>query len=249
MSLVFAGDDLVHSRDVAGGIGPEVGGGYAEALVDLVLALGAVMLDVAVLGLDVVGVEVGDGRNIGVGDLAVVALVVVVGQDLPVEVALHIPGVVEVVLLEVVVNESGLLVDTFEVVLPGDLGGLAGIHVDPDEAVAVDVNVDRGEIVFVESLDASLVVLDNDELVASGFVANPVTGVGDTVLVGGQEPLPGEDGSPLQLVHGLGSIPGGRQSTDRLLLLLRRRGGGSTKVIPQERHCDVQRARKVFGIR
>lgn len=190
------------------------------------------MLDVAVLGLDVVGVEVGNGGNIGVSHLAVVALVVVVGQDLPVEVALLIPAVVEEVVLEIVVDESGLLVDTVEVILPGDLGGLSSIQVDPDEPVTVHVHMYRGEVIFVEGLDASLVVLDDDEFVASGFIANPVTGVGDTVLVSSEEPLPGEDRPPFQLVHGLGSIPGGRQGTDRLLSLLRRRGGGSAKVVP-----------------
>lgn len=93
------------------------------------------MLDVAVLGLDIVGVEIGDGRDVGVRDLAVVALVVVVCQDLPVEIARHIPSVIEGVVLEVVLLEPGLLVDALEVVFPGDLGGFAGVQVHPDESV------------------------------------------------------------------------------------------------------------------
>lgn len=238
--------DVVYSRDIAGGIGPEVSGGYAEALVDLILALGTIMLDVAVLRLDVVRGQVGDGGNVGVSDSAVITLVVVVGENLPVEVALLIPGVVEDVVLEVVVDKSGLLIDTVEVVLPGDLGGLASVQIHPDEAVAVDVHMNGREIIFVESLDVSLVVFDDDELVASDLISNPVADIGDSVLVSSEEPLSGEDGSPFQFVHGLRSIPGGRQSTDSLLLLLllRRWSGGSTEVIPQEGHCEVQRARE-----
>ena len=191
----------MYSRDVERGVGPEVGGGNAEALLDLVLTWGAIMLNVAVLGLDVVGVEIGNCGDVGVSDQAVVALVVVVGQDLPVEVAIHVPSVVEVVVLEVVVLESGLLIDALKVVLPGHLGGLLVIQVDPDKAIAVEVDMDGEEVGAVESVDLSLWVLGDDEVVASSLVRNPVTGVGDTVLVGGQEPLAGEDGPSLELVH------------------------------------------------
>ena len=114
-------------RDVERGIGPEVRGRDAESLGDLVGSGRAVVLNVAGFGLDVVRVEVGDCGNVRVGDLAVVALVVVVGEDLPVELALHVPGVVEDVVLEVVVFEARLLVDAVEVVFPGYFGDLFGV--------------------------------------------------------------------------------------------------------------------------
>lgn len=152
------------------------------------------MLDVAVLGLDVVGVQIGDGGDIRVRVLAMVALVVVVGQNLPVEVALLLPRVVEVVVVEVVVVEAGLLVDAVKVILPGYLGGLFGVEVDPDEAVTIDVHMDGGKVLVVKvGLDFALVVLGDDELEASRFVLDPVARVGDAVLVGGEEPFARED--------------------------------------------------------
>ena len=233
----------LHEEEVGGdverGVGPEVGGGDAEALGDLVGARGAVVLDVAVFGLDVVRVQIGDCGDVGVRDLAVVALVVVVGEDLPVELALHVPGVVEDVVLEVVVFESGLLIDTVKVVFPGDFGDLFGVQVDPDEAVLVNVHVDRRGEVLVESIDDALVILGDDELEACGVVWNPVTGVGDAMLVGGEKPFPGEDGAFLKLEHLLRGVPRSRQSADRLLLfLLRDSRSRSAKEIPQERHFD-----------
>jgi hypothetical protein len=201
------------------------------------------VLDVAVLGLDVVGVQVGDGWDIGVCDLAVVAFVVVIGQNLPVEVTLHIPSVVEEVVIEIVVVETGLLVDTVKVVCPGDLGSLLGVEVDPNEAIAIDVHMNGRKVVIMKvGLDISLLILRDDELVASSIVLDPVAGVGDAVLVCRKEPFAREDGSSLKLVHVLGGIPGSRKGANRcLVLLLDLRGrGGSTEEIPQERHCEYK---------
>jgi hypothetical protein len=184
--------DGIYSRDVEGSVGPEVGGSYPEALLDLIRASGTIVLNVAVLGLDVVGVEVGDSGDIRVGNLAVIALVIVVGQDLPVEFALHIPGVIKLVLLEVVVLESGLLIDSLKVIRPSDLRGLAGIQVDPDEAILVKVNM-NGDEVTVESLDISFVVLCDDELVTSSVIFDTITSVRNAMLVGREEPLSRED--------------------------------------------------------
>jgi len=185
---------VIYSRYVERGIRPEVSGGDTEPLLNLVLSLSAVMLNVAVLGLDIIGVEVGDFGDIRVGDLAVVTLVVIVRQNLPVKLALHIPGVIECIILEVVVVEPGLFVDTVEVVLPGDLGNLAGVQVDPDETISVNVHMNRrGEIVVEVSFDVSFLIFEDDEVVTNNIISNPVTGVGDTVLVGSEKPFPAED--------------------------------------------------------
>lgn len=90
-------------RDVGGSVGEVVCDSDAETTVNLILSLGTKVLDVLLLSLDPVRVEVGDGGDIRVSDLAVIALVVVVGKDLPVVVTLHLPDVVEVVVLKVVV--------------------------------------------------------------------------------------------------------------------------------------------------
>jgi len=241
---------MLHSRDVERGVGPEVGSGNSEAFFDLVLSGSTVVLDVAVLGLDVVGVEIGNCWDIGVGNETVVALIVVVGEDLPVEVSFHIPGVVEAVVFEVVVLESRLLVDAFEVVLPGDLGSFTGIQVHPDKSIAIEVGVSREKITGVECTDVSLQVSGDDELVTGGIILHAVTGVGDTVLVGGEKPLPAKDGSLFKLVHGLRCVPGsGKSSGRRLALLCWGWGSSRAEVIPQKGHCEYRIKRQVFLIR
>lgn len=114
---------------------------------------------------------------------------------------------IEVIFLEVVVLEPGLLVDALEVVFPGNFGGLAGVQIHPDESISVNVHMRGEEIVAVESSDVSIVVFGDDELVAGGVVADTVTGVGDAVLVCSKEPFAGEDRSAFKLVHILGCVP------------------------------------------
>lgn len=91
----------------------------------------------------------------------------------------------------------------------------------------------------MESVDDALVILGDDELEACGVVWDPVTGIGDAVLVGGEKPFPGEDGAFFKFEHLLRGVPRSGQSADRLLLFLcwgsRSR---SAKEIPQERHFD-----------
>lgn len=135
-------------RDVHGRVGEEVGAGNVEPARNLLRFRVSKVLDVAALGLDVVRVEVCNGGNVRVRRLAVIALVVVVRQDLPVVVALHLPRVVKHVVVKVVVFEPRLLVNPFKVVLPRHLGHLTRIHVDPDKPVLVDVDMQREQAVF-----------------------------------------------------------------------------------------------------
>ena len=66
------------------------------------LGLGvAVVLDVAVLEVAVEGFEVEECGDVGVGGRAVVALVEVVGEDLPVVGAVDFVGVIEDIVVEV----------------------------------------------------------------------------------------------------------------------------------------------------
>lgn len=233
---------VIYLRNIKRGIGPEVSNGDPKALLDLLGSRGAVVLDVTGLGFHIVGVKISNCGNIGVGDEAVVALVVVVGQNLPVELSILIPRVVKDVIFEVIIVESGLLIDTIKVVLPGNLGGLASIQVDPDKTVPVNVDMDRECVTLMKSIDASLVVLGDDEIVAGDIIFNKVTGIGDSMLMRGEEPFPGKDRSSFKLKHLLGGIPGSGQSTDRLFpVILRKillRCCGGTKEVPQERHYE-----------
>lgn len=98
--------------------------------------------------LHVICLEVGDGRQIWVCCLAVVAFVEVVGKDLPVEVAFHGVRVIEVIIVKIELLESLLLVGTFELLVPRYLRNFVRVHVDVNEAVGVNVNVDWEEAVF-----------------------------------------------------------------------------------------------------
>lgn len=228
-------------RDVEGSIWPEVSGGNAESLSNLIFSRSTVVLNVAILRLDVVRVEIGNGGNIGVGNLAVIALVVVIGKNLPVEVTLHIPGVIEIIFIKVVILEARLLIGTFKVIFPGNLRGLGSIQVDPNEAIAVKVHVDRRKLVAQECLNLALVIFGNNELVTGGIIADPITGVGDAGLVCGEEPLAREDRPALEIIHGLGSIPGGGKSANGglvLLCILNWGSRSSTEEIPEEGHFE-----------
>ncbi|KAI6765722.1 hypothetical protein HG530_006792 [Fusarium avenaceum] len=216
-------------RDVGGGIGKVVSDSNAESAVNLILSLSTKVLDVRLLCLDPVGVEVGNGGDIRVSNLAVVALVVVVGEDLPVVVTLHLPDVVEVVVVKVVVREALVGIEIVKVILPGDLRDLGTVHVDPDEATGINLDVngkktvlglvkagagitvvtllrsDNGESTeagdVVEGVDVVVLILGNDKLEVGDLILEPVAGLLESGLVCGEEPLLGEDGTLLELVH------------------------------------------------
>lgn len=243
--------EFVDSRDVEGGIRPEIGSSDAEPLVNLILSGSAEVLDMAIFGLDVVRIQISDGGDIRMRNEAVITLVIVIGKDLPVEVSLHVPGVIEVIFIEVVVLEAWLLIYPVEVILPSYFGCLAGVHVDPDKAIAVDVGVRGKEITSMECRNISLHIPGDDKLIASSVIFHHVAGVGDTGLVGGEKPFTAEDGPLLELIHGLRGVPGGWECPDRLIAFFwgwsrgrctgwcrGRCWGTGAEVIPQERHCD-----------
>lgn len=198
----------MYSRDIEGRVRPEIRGGYPEPLFNLFRSLGAKVLDVAILGVHIVGVEVGDGWDVRMGDSAVVTLIVIIGKNLPVEVALHVPSVVKDIVFEVVVIEARLFVNAVKVILPSHFGHVSSIQIDPDKAVSVNMEMDWEVVVFVESAEATSMVFINHELIASDVVRHPVTDIGDTMLVSCEKPFPREYRSSFKLVEGMGGVPG-----------------------------------------
>lgn len=141
------GEDF-HLRDVHGGIGEaEVGGNLQTSFDHLALRVREV-LNVSTLGFNGVSGEVRDLWNVRMRGFTMITLVVVVGQNLPVPVALHVPRVVVPVVVEVVVIQPLLLVDDTEVILPCDLRLLTAIQVDPNETALVDVDMDGQKAVL-----------------------------------------------------------------------------------------------------
>ena len=98
-----------------------VGAGDHETFLYLLLRGVSEMANGTALAIDLVRVDVGDGRDIRVRGLAVVTFVVVVGQDFPVVVPLHLPLVVKLVVVKVVQREARLLIDAAKVLLPWNL--------------------------------------------------------------------------------------------------------------------------------
>lgn len=88
-----------------------------------------------------------------------VAFVVVVRQDLPVIVTCHLPRVIELVIVEVELLTSLLPVDSFEIVVPGDLWLCFAVKIDPDQTMVINMDMDRKETV--------LCFVKSDELVVS----------------------------------------------------------------------------------
>lgn len=74
------------------------------------------MLDRACYWLDAVGGDISYVGDVGVGGLAVIAFIVVVGEDFPVVATVHFPGVVEFVVVPIDVVVSREVVDAVEVV-------------------------------------------------------------------------------------------------------------------------------------
>jgi hypothetical protein len=108
----------------------------------------AVVLDMAILEVRVESLKVDEIRDIRVSGWTMVAFVKVVRKDLPVEIASNLVSVVELVVVKVEFAVSFLLVDVVEMLLPSHFRGLLSVHVDPDEAIDVDLDVDTEEIVL-----------------------------------------------------------------------------------------------------
>lgn len=67
--------------------------------------------------------------------------VIVVGQRFPVVVSIHLPLMVEIVLVHLERLQAGLLVHACKIFFPTDLRHRLGIKVDPYEAQLVNVNM------------------------------------------------------------------------------------------------------------
>lgn len=140
-------------------VGEVVGGVDVVALRLLFFRRGLVVFHVAFLEFHVVAVDREERRDVGVCGLAVVAFIEVVRSDLPVVVGVKLVRVVQLVVIEVELVKSRLLVGTVEGLLPGDLGGLLRVQVNPDEPLGIDTEVDREQAVlgFVEILQEVIV--------------------------------------------------------------------------------------------
>lgn len=120
-------------------------------------------------------------------------------------------------------------VEVVKVILPSNLGDLGAVHVDPDEATSINLDMDGEKTILllvkasagitvitllgsddgegtesgnvVEGIDVSVLVLCDDKLKVGDLILEPVASVAETSLVCGEKPLLGEDGTLLKLVH------------------------------------------------
>lgn len=138
------------------------------------------VLNVSVLGVAVERIQIEKLGDIRMCCRAVIAFVEVVCQDLPVILAVQLVGIIEVVVVEVVGLVSVLLVDVFEVLLPRHLGRLVCIHIHPDKAVDIDLDMDAKEpvLALVEAIQF---------LVLRGFGQRAVQSIGPAVIPAGQD--------------------------------------------------------------
>lgn len=112
-----------------------------------------VMFHISCLRLDSILRKIRYASNQRMRRRAVVALVVVLHQTLPVCIDIHVPVMVKrVVLRKVEILHAWLLVDLVELVVPVHIRLLAGLKVDPYEAGFISVYVYRkqGMLGFVE---------------------------------------------------------------------------------------------------
>ncbi len=139
---------VLHLRDVHRCVREEVGWCNFEAAGNLFWRGHGVMLNIAVLGLHLVGAQVGNGRNVWVRNLAVVTFVIVIGEDFPVVFALHLPSMIINVIVEVVILKSRLGIHATKIVIPGYFRRRLAIQIDPDESIVINVYMDRQKAVL-----------------------------------------------------------------------------------------------------
>ena len=158
-----------------------VGWCHDQPQIPLLRLCGNIVNDVASLRLHIVSLQVSDGWNVGMSGLAVVALVVVVGQDLPIVVPVHLPGVVKDVVIEVEVFILLLGITPSKVILPVHLRRVLGVEVDPNEAVVIymGVNAEQPILGLVETL--KLLVARRLRQVSAEAIRPAVVSVDDLV--------------------------------------------------------------------
>ncbi|KAI6774900.1 hypothetical protein HG530_001658 [Fusarium avenaceum] len=105
------------------------------------------MLDVATLGIDSISREIRHSSSIWMSGLAVITLVVVVRQGLPVIIAAHAPSMVKVVVFEVERFVSRHFVDVVELGRP-ILRRLGGVQVDPNKPLGINLNMNTKKAVI-----------------------------------------------------------------------------------------------------
>ena len=122
-TLHFSWDEgCIDLRNGHAGVREIVGTGILDVFLFLSLFGPRKMLNVAGFRDCIVVRQVGQLIDIRVGHLTMVTLVVVVGEGLPIVLALHAPDVVEAVLGKVESLESFLGVSSFEIILPFHFG-------------------------------------------------------------------------------------------------------------------------------
>lgn len=87
-----------------------------------------------------------------------ITFIVVVGQNLPVIVACHLPCMVKLVVVKVELLASLLLIYTLEFIIPANFWFGFAIQIDPDEAVVVNVDMDRKEAVLCLIKPGNLII-------------------------------------------------------------------------------------------
>lgn len=105
------------------------------------------MLDPLLVGIALHLSKVCKRRQVRMRCGAVVALVEVIGQDLPVVVTLHAVLMIQLIVLKVGVCKSVLLINGVEVLGPR-LRVIRAVEVDPDEAIAIKLEMDLEKTVL-----------------------------------------------------------------------------------------------------
>ena len=175
---MYLGKEAGYLRDHHGRHREVISAGGVEPLFDLLGSRLAMVLNVAGLGVAVKRLQVEEFRDIRMGGRAVVALVEVVGQDLPVVFAVQLIRAHEIVVVEVIGFVPFLLVDILEMLFPRHLRGLLRIQIDPDEAIHIDLDMDSEEAVLV---------LVDPVLEAGRFGQFAIQAVGPSVVSAGQD--------------------------------------------------------------
>lgn len=141
--------DRENLRDNHGRYREVVGTGGIETLFYLLRGRGAMVLNVSIFEVAVERFKIKELGDIRMSRGAMITFVEVIRENLPVVFPVKLVGVIQLIVVEVVRFVSFLFVNVCEVLLPWDLGRCFAIHIHPDEAVDVDLDMNFEQTILI----------------------------------------------------------------------------------------------------
>lgn len=115
----------------------------------LLIRRSGIMNDLSLCSVDRIRRQVCQSADVGMSGRTVITFVIIVSQNFPIVIPFHLPKVIKDIVFKMELLVSLLRVDAFKVILPRHFRRLLGIEIDPDEARAVNVHMNRKQTIIL----------------------------------------------------------------------------------------------------